>query len=217
MSLEITIHCQRFTLLPERAIIWQNTNTLILTDIHLGKSGHFRKSGIAAPQYINETNLVKMDHLIESYAPHRVLILGDLFHSDANREWLRFEEWRISHRNVEFILITGNHDTLHHSFYQSAYIRVYAEFEEQGFHFIHHVKGQAVNENRFTFSGHIHPGILLRGKGRQSLRLPCFYQSSSGMIVPAFGKFTGMHILKAADAEQIYPIADQTVFQLQTI
>ena len=30
-------------------MIWENTNTLLVADIHLGKITHFRKAGIAVP------------------------------------------------------------------------------------------------------------------------------------------------------------------------
>ena len=32
-----------------------------------------------------------------------------------------------------------------------------------------------VEADKYAFSGHVHPGITIRGKGKQSLRFPCFY------------------------------------------
>lgn len=217
MGLDLNLSDHTFTLLPERAVFWQKTSTLILTDIHLGKSGHFRKSGIAAPQSIDHTNLGRMDELLQSHNPERLLVLGDLFHSDANRQWLQFEQWRRGYQSMEFILVAGNHDLLHRSFYQMASVKVLSEYVEHGFHFIHQDNGQNNDEHKFSFSGHVHPGVLMRGKGRQSVRLPCFYHISKELILPAFGEFTGLHILKVSDAEKVYPIVDNTVFQLHPV
>ena len=41
---------QTFLLSAQRTVFWEEEKTLILSDLHLGKSGHFRKSGIAIPQ-----------------------------------------------------------------------------------------------------------------------------------------------------------------------
>lgn len=217
MTMNISISNQTFELLPDRAMYWHEKKTLLITDLHLGKSGHFRKSGIAAPLQINQVNLRRLDLLVKSVTPDRMIVLGDLFHSDVNREWFQFEEWRSTHRNLEILLVTGNHDTLHTSFYESANMDICSSHSEAGFMFLHDSNDQKKTHSEFLFSGHIHPGVLLKGKGRQTLRLPCFYQSKNQLILPAFGEFTGLHVLPAEDAETIYPIADQNIFQLSTV
>jgi DNA ligase-associated metallophosphoesterase len=210
----ITILDHTFKLLPERALHWLDTSTLIVTDLHLGKSGHFRKSGIAAPQQINQANMRRLDALVNREQPDRLLILGDLFHSDVNREWFQFEEWRTAHNQLEITLIAGNHDSLHASFYSAVRLNVYDELIENNFRFIHDSSEKVFPSSEFIFTGHVHPGIKLKGKGRQSLRLPCFYQKTQQFILPAFGEFTGLYLLPEKDAELIYPIADSKVFQL---
>lgn len=217
MTMNISISNQTFELLPDRAMYWHEMSTLLLSDLHLGKSGHFRKSGIAAPQQINQVNLHRLDLLVKSVNPDRMIILGDLFHSDVNREWFQFEEWRSAHSNLEILLVTGNHDTLHTSFYESANMDISSSHSEAGFTFLHDSYDQKVTRSEFLLSGHIHPGVLLKGKGRQTLRLPCFYQTMNQLILPAFGEFTGLYVLPAKDAETIYPIADKKIFQLSTV
>ena len=213
----ITILDHTFHLLPERALHWLDADTLIVTDLHLGKTGHFRKSGIAAPPQINQTNIYRLDSLVNRLKPNRLLILGDLFHSDINREWFQFEEWRGMYKQLDITLVSGNHDSLHSSFYNAAQLDVHDELFEENFHFIHNRPKNDPIIQKFIFSGHIHPGIKLKGKGRQSLRLPCFYQKKHQFIVPAFGEFTGLYLLPESDAEHIYPIADNEVFQLNHV
>jgi len=217
MMHKLNISGHQFLLLPERGLYWKETRTLIITDIHLGKSGHFRKSGIAAPPHINETNLKRMSNLIDEHDPLRVLILGDLFHSDANREWFRFEEWLEYTVGIEFVLVSGNHDTLHSSFYQKAGISVTKSYEEFGFHFIHHQETYSGSNDNFTFCGHLHPGIRLKGKGRQTLKLPCFYIKNRVMTIPAFGEFTGLYLLEPNDADQLFLIADNTIIEMPKV
>lgn len=196
---------------------WYDENTLLLTDLHLGKSGHFRKSGIAAPQQINQVNLRRLDTLVKTVNPDRLIILGDLFHSDVNLEWFQFEEWRSAYRDLKILLVAGNHDSLHASFYESAALDICSSHSEAGFMFLHDSSDQKETRSEFLFSGHIHPGVLLKGKGRQTLRLPCFYQGMNQLILPAFGEFTGLHVLPTKDAVYIYPIADQKIFQLSSV
>ena len=66
-------------------------------------------------------------------------------------------------------------------------------------------------EDFFNFSGHIHPGIILRGLGLQSLKLRCFFQKSNQMILPAFGEFTGKFIMKPEEDHSVYAIAGNEV------
>jgi len=213
-KMKITILGHTFELLPDRALHWLDENSLIVTDLHLGKSGHFRKSGIAAPHQINQTNIRRLESVVNRVQPDRLLILGDLFHSDVNQEWYQFEDWRSGHLQLDIVLVAGNHDTLHASFYKKAQLSVCHELKERNFKFIHDATNETLPEADFIFSGHVHPGIRLKGKGRQSLRLPCYYQTPGSLILPAFGEFTGLHILPDKEAECIYPIAENKVFQL---
>lgn len=219
MASDIIVNVQHQTLhlLPEKAIYWKDAQTLIVSDLHLGKAGHFRKSGIPAPSGINQKNIVKLDDLIRRYSPKRLLMLGDLFHSDANREWLEFEQFTNKWSSVEMLLIRGNHDSLHPSFYDAAGITGVDAMEESGFLFLHDETQESFEKNgdeTTILSGHIHPGIVLRGKGRQSLRLPCFVVSGSRILLPAFGEFTGLHVINPKPDEQIYVVAEGRVLPL---
>lgn len=47
-----------------------------------------------------------------------------------------------------------------------------------------------------SFSGHIHPGVKLKGLGKQHLTFSCFYKTESQMLFLVFGKFTSKYIIK---------------------
>jgi len=214
-SVSIKLSGQVLELLPEKAIFWKHAQTLIVSDLHLGKAGHFRKSGIPAPTGINQKNIVRLDALMQRFKPKRLLLLGDLFHSSANREWLEFERFTDKWSIVEKVLIRGNHDSLHSSFYDAAGITCIESLEESGFLFLHDADDDLPNnESHITVSGHIHPGFTLRGKGRQSLRLPCFLISIKQILLPAFGEFTGLHTIKPKPDEKMYVVAENKVIPL---
>lgn len=213
-SVSINMSGQQLELLPQKAVFWKDAQTLIVSDLHLGKAGHFRKSGIPAPSVINQKNIERLDDLMQRYTPRRLLILGDLFHSDANREWLEFEQFTDKWSSIEMLLIRGNHDSLHPSFYDAAGITGVDAMEESGFLFLHDANDTVASDEAIIFSGHVHPGIKLRGKGRQTLRLPCFLMSGKQMILPAFGEFTGLHVVKPKPDEHIYVVAEGRVLPL---
>ena len=213
-SVSIKMSGQVLELLPQKAVFWKDAQTLIVSDLHLGKAGHFRKSGIPAPSGINQKNIERLDDLLQQYMPTRLLMLGDLFHSDANREWLEFERFTNKWSTIEMLLIRGNHDYLHPSFYDAAGITSVDALEESGFLFLHDANDASASDGAIIFSGHVHPGIKLRGKGRQSLRLPCFLMSGKQIILPAFGEFTGLHVVKPKPDEQIYVVAENNVIPL---
>jgi DNA ligase-associated metallophosphoesterase len=213
-TVNITIRNQELMLLPQKALFWPDKRYLILSDIHLGKTGHFRKSGIAAPGKANLKNLDRLSKLIDDSQPEKILILGDLYHSSANREWFQFEEWRKTFSELDILLISGNHDQLHRSFYKSVNIEVTDRLVLSDFVFVH--DGTDLQEilNTTIISGHIHPGVKLKGKGKQRLRLPCFSISDHQVILPAFGEFTGLHIIQPDESRKIFPVAENSVIDL---
>jgi len=211
-----TIRNHQFALLSQKAIFWIDKKYLILSDLHLGKTGHFRKSGIAAPGKVNLKNLERLSGLIENLQPIKIFILGDLFHSSANREWFLFEEWRKAFSELDILLVSGNHDQLHKSFYKYANIEVTDIFEAGNFLFVHDKTDIQKIPDKTIISGHIHPGVNLKGKGKQRLRLPCFSISDQQIILPAFGEFTGLHIIKPNENRQIFTIIENSVIDLNT-
>ena len=48
-----------FWLSAQRCIFWEEEQSLIVSDLHLGKTGHFRKMGIAVPQAVYKEDFAK--------------------------------------------------------------------------------------------------------------------------------------------------------------
>ena len=204
---KIQINSQDFILHPSGAIYWKNKKMLLIADVHLGKVVHFRKHGAPIPPSAAYKNLEKLTEVTNYFEPETVCFLGDLFHSKLNEEWQNFEKW-VEYCKAEVILISGNHDILPKYLYEDLGVKVFDELSLDGFYLTHH---PTEIEGSFNFSGHIHPGIRMKGVGKQYVRLPCFYKTVNSLILPAFGNFTGKHILKPTEEDEVFVIVEGEV------
>jgi DNA ligase-associated metallophosphoesterase len=185
------IRGQQLWLSPHRCLYWEEERSLILSDLHFGKTGHFRKAGIAVPQSVYREDLLRLLSLIQYFQPKQLLIVGDLFHSRENKELDLFLRWRDDFPDLGFRLVLGNHDILRADWYVKAGIVVNeGVLGMGGFAFVHDIE-DAEESGPYYFSGHLHPGIRINGMGKQSLQFPCFYFGGEYAILPAFGRFTG--------------------------
>ncbi|MEO8944211.1 MAG: ligase-associated DNA damage response endonuclease PdeM [Ginsengibacter sp.] len=208
---------QTLWLSPCRCIFWEEESALILSDLHLGKSGHFRKSGIGIPQTIFKEDLHRLFSQIQFFKPKSLIIAGDMFHSRGNKEMDFFLKWRNDISQIEIILIKGNHDILSDIFYKEANIQVIKKrFSIKNFCFTHDITGECedVDKEFFTFSGHIHPGIKIRGTARQSLNLPCFYFTKDHAVLPAFSLFTGLAKISPLPSDHIFVLTGDNVLKI---
>ena len=201
-------------LLPQKAIYIKKQQALLIADPHFGKAAHFRKSGIPISEYLHEDDFHKISELIHQFDPNDIYFLGDLFHSDLNESWWVLEEFINSYSKINFHLIKGNHDILPKACYASGIWIIHKEPLEIENFILSHEPIINVPEGKINFCGHIHPGISLRGKGRQKITLPCFFHSQRRIILPAFGRFTGLDILTCTKVDQAFVIADEVVIQI---
>lgn len=203
----IKIKSNNFTLHPSGAIYWEDQKMLLIADVHLGKVAHFRKHGSAIPAHVAYKNLEKITEISNEFEPETVCFLGDLFHSKLNDEWHDFAKW-VEYCKAQIVLVSGNHDIIPNYLYEDLGVKVIDELLLNGFYLTHHpseIKGT------FNFSGHIHPGIKMQGIGRQILKLPCFYKTQNQLILPAFGNFTGKHILSPTEMDEVFAIVEGEV------
>ena len=70
--LEIDCAGERLVLLPEKAVFWPSEKTLIVADLHLGKTAAFRAAGIGVPELTTTADLDAVavrDVLLSIYRP----------------------------------------------------------------------------------------------------------------------------------------------------
>jgi len=213
---EIVLAGEVVYLLPEGAMYWLKEQTLIIADWHLGKTAHFRKEGIYAPKDLVEADLVKMNQLLSSWPISKVIIAGDLFHSRKNDAWANFAQFITAHNSVHWQLVKGNHDILPQDIYASTNLEVIKNYLDLApFRIQHYPATEAIENLLYGISGHIHPAISI-GKGMVSrVKLPCFHCGEYGMVLPAFGVFTGCEVIVPTQSDRVYAIADDVVMQIQ--
>lgn len=210
MNIELNGHLA--VLDPERCLWWPKISTLFLSDVHLGKASHFRKAGIYISGKTGVKDLDRISYLLKKYQPKRIVFLGDLFHSEYNAEWESFIDLRKYYADVEFILVEGNHDIMDKGFYDRAHVKVLEEgYAEEDVAWRHH---PSQHPTTFELCGHLHPGVKLKGKARQTLVLPCFTKEPMRLVFPAFGRLTGKVPYEGATGTIYYPIAGTEILEI---
>ena len=216
-----TLAGQRVELHPHAALYWAAERTLILADLHLGKATHFRRHGMAVPQYVQDETLDKLTGLLVDYRPARLLLLGDLFHSDCNDEWEDFADVVVGFADTRTELVLGNHDRLTRHQYEKYGIRVLEEpYVEGPFAFSHHPMSReelrerlpdyADPDSLYNLAGHVHPAARLYGRG-DALKLPCFFFGEYAGLLPAFGSFTGNYTVGPRRGDRVFVLAGDKV------
>lgn len=206
---------QLLHLLPERALWWPAARTLFVADLHLGKAATYRALGQPVPGGTTQENLARLDTLIARHVPRHLVFLGDFLHAAQARKaslLAMLDAWRHRHAELELTLVRGNHDSRAGDPPAHLGIAVVDEPCLLGpFAACHHPQQHPTH---FVLAGHVHPACKLHGKGRDSLRMPCFVQEGALAILPAFGEFTGGWQVDAMPGRRRYGIGGDAVWSL---
>lgn len=208
--MRLKLQHQDFELHGKGGIYWQEQSILLVADVHLGKSAHFRKNGSAIPSFIDVENYQSLDYLTQEFEVERLIFLGDLFHSVYNSSWDAFSNW-VSRQDFDIDLVVGNHDLIPSSYFEKIGVKTHQQLHIGEFSFTHHPQK---NAELFNFCGHLHPGFRLRGNARQLLKLACFYLQENQLILPAFGQFTGHFFITPQPEERVFVVAEDEVFEV---
>ena len=202
-------------LLPERALWWPAAHTLFVADLHLGKAATYRALGQPVPHGTTQDNLTRLDDLLVRHQARHLVCLGDFLHAAAARTphvLASLQAWRARHPALEATLVRGNHDDRAGDPPPSLGIQVVDEPWLLGpFACCHHPQLHATHH---VLAGHLHPVVSLQGPGRDHLRLPCFVSEPGQSILPAFGAFTGGHVLGAAPGRRHHAVGGARVWTL---
>ena len=216
--LELLLGGARLGLLPQRAALLIDHATLLLADAHIGKAVSFRSLGVPVPRGTTTQTLQRLSDAVAASGAQRVVFLGDLLHSaraHAPATLEAFAMWRRQHAALELVLVRGNHDDRAGDPPAALGVRAVDEPWPLGpLALCHHP--QTV-PGAYVLAGHVHPGVVLVGRARQRLRLPCFRFGATLGVLPAFGAFTGLQVVRPAPGEQVYAIADDRVVPLPAL
>ncbi len=219
MTADQAIASGALTLLPERAVWILAARTLFVADLHLGKAAAFRAAGAPAPFGTSEESLRRLGWLADSLGAERLVILGDFVHAktsvtDGLMESLR--AWRRQRTALDCVIVLGNHDRRAAHLYDGCGFRIATESSlAAGIDCRHYpLNGRALEPGPITLAGHLHPVARLSGRGRNSLRLPCFVINAGQIVLPAFGEFTGGSLVRPEDGRRIILVAPDRLIEL---
>ena len=194
------------------ALYWPERRTLLVADAHFGKAAAFRAAGVFVPEQTTTESLARLDRSIDCSRAQRIIFLGDFLHAAKGRHPATLRslgEWRERHSAIEMVLVRGNHDRKAGDPPASLCIRcVDAPLLEPPFAFAHH---PVAVDDAYVLAGHIHPGALMVGAGRQYDHFPCFWFGANVGVLPAFGEFTGYVDVEPMPGDQVWIVANDQV------
>lgn len=199
-------------LLPQRAAYLPSMRCLLVADVHLGKAMSFRRLGVPVPEATTAETLQRLSQAISDTAAEQIVFLGDLLHSARWRSPATADavaQWRRAHTQLALTLVRGNHDS--HAGDPPPDWRVQCvdgPLRFGGLALSHHPEPQA---DAYVLAGHVHPAAVVTGRGGDRLRLPCFHFGPRVGVLPAFGAFTGMHVMPRNVDDRVFVIGGDTV------
>ncbi|AZA57462.1 ligase-associated DNA damage response endonuclease PdeM [Chryseobacterium shandongense] len=208
---KIKIRQETFTLTNQRALFWEEQKALILSDLHIGKTAHFRKNGIALANQIMKNDLERLSILIEYFKPEKFMVVGDLLHAGDNSDVDEFCVWRNQYSDLEFHLIEGNHDRISKKLESKLCLNFKSELLEiNDFMLIHDFEKK---HPKFQITGHIHPGFVINSAVKK-IKLPCFVVTENQILLPAFSEFTGLDTKNLPKKGKFYVFTDAEIYEI---
>jgi DNA ligase-associated metallophosphoesterase len=194
--------------LPQRALFLPEHGMLLVADAHIGKAVSFRRLGVPVPGGTTADALQRLSDAVAASDARQVVFLGDLLHSVRSRAAATlnaFALWRAAHAQLALTLVRGNHDQHAGDPPAEWGVRcVDGPLLLGGLALSHHPEPLA---GAYVLAGHVHPAAVLGGRAHDRLRLPCFHFGPQVGLLPAFGDFTGMHVMPRAPGDRVFVVA----------
>jgi DNA ligase-associated metallophosphoesterase len=208
----------RLQLWPHKAAYDPDLRLLLVADAHLGKAVSFRQLGVPVPEATTAEALARLDALLDATGARGIVFLGDLLHSaraHAAGTMAALAAWRASHAALELTLVRGNHDAHAGDPPAALGVRVVDGPLRAGPWALLHQPAPVAGA--YALAGHVHPGAVLAGRANQRLRLPCFHFGAQVGVLPAFGPFTGLHVLPGGPQVRQFVVAGGVVLALPAL
>ncbi len=193
---------QSITLLPDGLVWIEVHKTLIIADFHLDKAAHFRRNGLPVPNLEGGKLMEVLVRIFQQFHPKCLIVLGDLVHTDPGIEFYHFLE--TTSQIPECHLITGNHDKK----LSESYFPPHWHFSR----FLHwhgitlHHGDQHLESLDYSICGHWHPGFALKMEFQKQAFPAFILKNNKQLVLPAFGKFTGLNTRIAEKGDDAFII-----------
>ena len=103
---------------PFKAMYWESQSCLLVADLHLGKTAHFRKSGIPVPKGVADANWDRLISLLIDFRPQRLFFWVTYFIATIMKHVMNWVSLIQQFHTISFELVVGNHDILDESYYR---------------------------------------------------------------------------------------------------
>ncbi len=214
MTVSLNLGSHQLQLRAERAVFWAAQSCLLVADVHLGKDQVFRDQGLAVPAGVLQADLRRLSALLEDTRAERLIVLGDWVHAPPHPDdqWPQdIRAWRDSHQSLSLELVQGNHDRALASWLAHWQMTDHLDrLKLAGLTLVHEWDKRLTGP---SLSGHLHPGAVIRA-GHERLRLPAFLRGGEHLVLPAFGRFTGLMDCPAFPTQATWAIAGDEVIAL---
>ena len=178
---------QSFQPLACGALFWPARAALLVADLHLEKASHFAARGWPLPPWDSEVTLARLEAAVNATGAARVIALGDSFHdADGPARLEAGARARLAGlaARVEWLWVSGNHDGISGGVLGG---QVVEELAYEGLVLRHEA---VLGERRGEISGHYHPKLTVRHKGR-AVRRRCFARGVDKLVLPVYGSLAG--------------------------
>lgn len=177
--------------LPAGALLWPARRALLVADLHLEKASWFARFGQLLPPYDSLATVTELAAIVAATDAREIWCLGDSFHDSRGCERLPRQVQEMLRELTDataWTWITGNHDvSLKAALADHCGGDVVDEAVVDGL-VLRHEADPA--ETRPELSGHFHPKLRLRVRGKAVARR-CFVATATKLVLPAFGSLTG--------------------------
>ncbi len=220
----------RLRLMPQRAVFLPDEGMLLVADAHIGKASSFRRLGVPVPEATTDETLARLDSALQASGAQHLVFLGDLLHSSrwsAPATAEAVQRWRDRHPALKLTLVRGNHDRHAGDPPTDWRISCIGGPLRVGRLALDHHPEADPDPDTYVLAGHLHPAAIVGGragsrrrygpKSADRLRLPCFHFGPRFGVLPAFGAFTGMHVMPQAPGDRIWVVAGDLVRALPSV
>ncbi len=193
---------ESFVAFASGVLHWPARRAVLVADLHLGKASTMSAGGLPVPADLcvqtARRDLARLSLELSRLDAQHLYILGDLMHARESFQPEVMDEvrrWRCeSHDALRITLIRGNHDQRAGDPPADWQMDCADEpFEVAGIA-LRHIPPRAEGaetDRRPWMAGHLHPMVSLGAGTGERLRSKCFHLTRGGVILPAFGSFTG--------------------------
>ncbi len=184
------------------ALFWPEEETLVVADLHLEKGSSYAQSRRPQflPPYDTRATLERLENLLETYAPRRVLCLGDSVHDGeaADRmDGADVARIRAMTEATDWIWIAGNHDPEPPAGWGGT---VLSEVAIGALVLRHQATDESLEPGTGEIFGHFHPTASIATRAAR-LSARCFAGDGRRLLLPAFGAYAGgLNVLDPAIA-----------------